>query len=171
MMPGQAIVTIGDKEWPIDVATLPWELSQGLGGITDIPPATGMLFDLGYEQTINVTTVPMLFSLDIAFLSEDLEITEINRNVEPGYLITSQIPARYFLEVNAGELESVESGALVSVDYLAVETVLPAELDLVSVIVPFAGFLVMGGLTTLLMKDMVEGLFQNELSPELIQQN
>jgi uncharacterized membrane protein (UPF0127 family) len=171
MMPGQAKVTIENKEWSMDVATLPWELSQGLGGLAEIPQATGMFFDLGYEQIINVTTVPMLFSLDIAFLSEDLIITEIYRNVEPGYLVTSQVPARYFLEVNAGELDDVDPGTSVSVEYLTVEEILPAESDIISVIVPFAGFLIMGGLTTLLMKDMVESLFQNELSPELMPQD
>ena len=77
-MAGQAIIRIGDKEWFMDVATLPWELSQGLGGITEMPPASGMLFDTGVEQTIQVTTVPMLFSLDIAFFSEDLAITELD---------------------------------------------------------------------------------------------
>ena len=65
-MAGQAIVKIENKEWLTDVATLPWELSQGLGGLVEIPPVTGMLFDMGFEQTIEVTTVPMLFPLDIA---------------------------------------------------------------------------------------------------------
>jgi uncharacterized membrane protein (UPF0127 family) len=170
-MPGQAIVTVENKQWSMDVATLSWELSQGLGNIAEIPPATGMIFDLGYEQTIEVTTVPMLFSLDIAFLSEDLVITEIYRDVEPGYLVTSQIPTRYFLEVNAGELEGVESGAAISVDYLAVENVLPAETDIVSAIVPFVGFLVMGGFSVMLMKDVVEGFIKDENSPELMPQN
>ncbi|MBN2240963.1 MAG: DUF192 domain-containing protein, partial [Dehalococcoidales bacterium] len=102
-MAGQAVVTIQDKEWLMDVATLPSELSQGLGGIPEIPAGTGMLFDMGYEQIITVTTVPMFFPLDIAFLSDDLVITEVYQNVDPGYLVTSQLPARYFIEVNAGE--------------------------------------------------------------------
>ena len=71
-MAGQVAVTIDDKPWSADLATAPWELTQGLGGIPGIPLGTGMLFDLGFEQAISVTTEPMLFPLDIAFLSESL---------------------------------------------------------------------------------------------------
>jgi len=60
-MAGQATVTIGDRVWSADLATAPWELTQGLGGISGIMTDTGMLFDLGFEQTITVTTEPMLF--------------------------------------------------------------------------------------------------------------
>ena len=98
-MPGQLKITVGDKEWLASLANTYWEQAQGLGGIAEISPGTGMLFDLGPEQTITVTTEPMLFSLDIVFFSEDMIITEIYRNVQPGYLVTSTSPARYFLEV------------------------------------------------------------------------
>jgi len=163
-MAGQAVITIGDKEWYVDVATLPWELSQGLGGLVELPSAAGMLFDMGFEQLIEVTTVPMLFPLDIAFLSEDLTVTEIYRNIQPGYLVTSQSPARYFLEVNASELDSIASGASVSVEYLVVEEMTPAASELVSSIVPFIGFLAVGAIATLTMRDMVKDLFEDEKS-------
>ncbi len=96
-----ALLTLDGKEWQVEVAVTPWELTQGLGGIPEIGPSTGMLFDLGFEQTIHVTTKPMLFPLDIAFFSDDLVVTEVYRDVQPGYLVTSALPARYFLEVNA----------------------------------------------------------------------
>jgi len=168
-MAGQAVVKIDDKEWFTDVATLPWELSQGLGGLVELPPATGMLFDMGFAQTIEVTTVPMLFLLDIAFLSEDFTITEVYRDVEPGYLVTSQSPARYFLEVNDGELAGIEPGALVSVESLVTEEITPAESDLVSTVVPFVGFLTVSAISILVMRDMVKDLIDDEKS-FLIQQ-
>jgi len=163
-MAGQAVVTIENKEWFTDVATFFWELSQGLGDLAEIPPATGMLFDMGFEQTIEVTTVPMLFPLDIAFLSEDLTVTEVYRDVEPRYIVTSQLPARYFLEVNAGELVGIDPGVLVSVESLVTEEMAPAASDLVSTVVPFVGFLAVGAITTLVMRDMVKDLFDNEKS-------
>jgi len=163
-MAGQAIVRIDDKEWFTDVATLTWELSQGLGGLVELPPATGMLFDMGFAQTIEVTTVPMLFPLDIAFLSEDLTATEIYRDVEPGYLVTSQVPARYFLEVNAGELAGIEPGASVSVESLVTEEMAPAASDLVSTVVPFVGFLTVSAISILVMRDMVKDLFDDKKS-------
>ena len=168
-MAGQALIRIADKEWFTDVATLPWELSQGLGGLVEIPPATGMLFDLGSGQTIEVTTVPMLFPLDIAFLSEDMAITEVYRNVEPGYLVTAQLPARYFLEVSAGEMEGIEPGASVSIEYLATGGIVPAESDLVSAVMPFIGFLAVGTIATVFMRDIVKDIFDDEKSRLLLQ--
>ncbi len=151
-MPGQAIVRIGDKEWFTDVATLPWELSQGLGGLAEMPPSSGMLFDMGVEQTIQVTTVPMFFPLDIAFLSEDLKITELYRDVELGYLVTSQTPARYFLEVNAGELADIEAGSKALVSLLSTENA-AATPDWTSAMFGFMGFLMMGLFMTIIIRD------------------
>lgn len=115
-MSGQATITIKNKQWSVSVAVTPSEQAQGLGELPGIPAGTGMLFDMGVSQTtIQVTTVPMLFPLDIAFLSETLVITEVYRNIQPGYLITSNLPSPYFLEVNAGELEGIDIGDQASV--------------------------------------------------------
>ncbi|MDD4987182.1 MAG: ArdC-like ssDNA-binding domain-containing protein [Dehalococcoidales bacterium] len=163
-MSGQGMLRIRDKEWLISIATTPWELEQGLGGLPELPPGAGMLFDMGFEQVIEVTTVPMLFPLDIAFISEDMTVTEVYRNIEPGYLVTSQLPARYFLEVNADELVDIEPGVSVSIEYLVAEGVVPAESDLLSAVVPFIGFLTVGAFTTLAMRYMVKDMFDNEKS-------
>ena len=55
-MAGQLTVKISDKEWLASLADAPWELVQGLGGIPEMAPGTGMLFDLGFAQAITVTT-------------------------------------------------------------------------------------------------------------------
>ncbi|MFC2014054.1 DUF192 domain-containing protein [Chloroflexota bacterium] len=144
-MAGQAVVTINDKQWAVDIAVTPWELSQGLGGLVDIQPATGMLFDLGSEQTIEVTTVPMLFPLDIVFLSEDMTTTKVYHDIEPGYIVTSQSPARYFLEVNAGEMVSIEPGDTVSLELLAMQSEL-AVTDWITPMAAFTGFVLVGAL-------------------------
>jgi len=106
----QATVTIHDMQWQVSVATTLSELTQGLGGLPSIPANTGMLFDLGYETIITVTTEPMLFPLDIVFISGSLVVVDIARNIQPGCLVTSDVPVRYFLEVNAGELSGVAIG-------------------------------------------------------------
>jgi len=111
----------------------------------------------------------MLFPLDIAFLSEDLTVTEVYRNVEPGYIVTSQLSARYFLEVNTSEMAGIEPGASVSVEYLIAEGMEPAASDLISVVVPFVGFLTVSAISILVMRDMVKGIFDDEKS-FLIQQ-
>ncbi|MDD4984672.1 MAG: DUF192 domain-containing protein [Dehalococcoidales bacterium] len=168
-MPGQATVTIRDKLWNVDVAATPWELEQGLGGLSEIPPGTGMLFDIGVEQAIQVTTVPMLFSLDIVFLSEALVVTEVYRDIQPGYLVNSTLPARYFLEVNAGETEGLENGDQVTVEILSGQEsgALP---EWVPALIAFIGTVVMGVLWINVARDLMKGLFGEPRQPELLPQ-
>ncbi len=158
-MPGQAIVIILDKQWQCAVANMPQELTGGLGGVESILPGTGMLFDLGFEQTIHVTTAPMLFPLDVVFLSEDLTIVEVYRNVEPGYLVTSTQPARYFIEVNAGELEGITLGDTASVEFLPFEEV-PVAPDWIPMMFGLAGFLVLGTITVNIARDFTGKAFE-----------
>ncbi|MDD4985064.1 MAG: DUF192 domain-containing protein [Dehalococcoidales bacterium] len=158
-MTGQAVVRIKDGEWLVSLAVTPWEMEQGLGGLPELQPGTGMLFDLGIEQTIHVTTIPMLFPLDIAFLSEELTVTEVYRNVEPGYLVTSTQPARYFIEVNAGELEGIAPGETVSVDLLPFEET-PVAPDWLSMMFSLAGFLLLGTLTVNIARDFTGNAFE-----------
>jgi uncharacterized membrane protein (UPF0127 family) len=155
-MAGQVKVTITDKEWLAGLANTPWEQVQGLGGITGIAPGTGMLFDLGYEQAITVTTEPMLFHLDIAFFSEALEVTEVYQNVAPGYHVYSTLPARYFLEVNAGELESVEAENQAVVELLALQPSSSGPPDWVFAMTGFMGFMIMAMLAASLLMDQVK---------------
>jgi uncharacterized membrane protein (UPF0127 family) len=170
-MPGQATITIGDKQWQVSVADTPWELTQGLGGIPELPAETGMLFDLGWEQTVQVTTVPMLFPLDIAFFSETLVVTEVYRNIEPGYIVISTLPARYFLEVNAGDLEGIDSGDRALIELLPLEEMAVITPDWVSTMISLMGFVVMGMLTVSVVQDLVKGMFgQPEKSPVLLPQ-
>jgi len=166
-MAGQATVKIGDREWYVDVATLTWELSQGLGGISGLPAGTGMLFDLGWEQIIEVTTVPMLFPLDIAFLSEDMKVTELYREVVPGYILTSQLSARYFLEVNAGELAEMEAGSQAEVSLLSTGNAAAAS-DLTSVLFGFMGFMMIGIFMIIIVRDLTaEAIKEPEKKPLL----
>ena len=169
-MAGQAVVRIKDKEWLVSIATATWELEQGLGGLPELPLETGMLFDLGFEQVIHVTTAPMLFSMDIAFLSEELTVTEVYRNIEPGYLVTSTQTARYFIEVNAVELEGIAPEDTVSVELLPVEE-MPVPPDWLSMMFGFAGFLILGTLTVSIARDFTKKSFEEpEEKPALLPQ-
>ena len=159
-MAGQVKVTIGDNEWLASLSSTYWELVQGLGGISEIDVGTGMLFDLGFTQDIIVTTEPMLFPLDIAFLSEDLVVTQIYRNVQPGYQVHSTIPGRYFLEVNAGELEEIDVGSQVSLEMLSIQDA-PADPDWVPAMVSFTGLTLMGFLTVGMVKNLVSELSED----------
>jgi len=110
-MPGQAIVQIGDKQWSVQVATTPAELAQGLSGVESILPYTGVLFDLGSERIVNVTTEFMLFPISIVFFGDDLKVTEVAPITWPGETdLHTMYPARFFMEVNVEELEGVQIG-------------------------------------------------------------
>jgi uncharacterized membrane protein (UPF0127 family) len=109
-MLGQGKITIQNSTWQVSLAADPVDLSTGLGNLPGLTAGTGELFDLGQLQIIQVTTVAMLFALDIAFLDGNLMVTEVYHDIQPGYLVTSQQPAHYFLEVNAGELAEVKIG-------------------------------------------------------------
>ncbi len=157
-MIGQVKVAIADKEWLASLASNYWELVQGLGGIPEIDHGTGMIFDLGFEQGITVTTEPMLFPLDIAFLNEALVVTEVYRSLQPGYLVHSTLSARYFLEVNAGELDGIDVGSQAVLDLLVLEEESMAP-GWVPVMTLFVGFALTGFLTVGLVRDIAGETF------------
>ena len=141
----QAVVTIQDKSWDVQVPTTTAEMQQGLGGFESLAAGTGMFFDMGYDCTIGVNTLEVLFNLDIAFVSDDLIVTEVLRDVTPGLNFTSSYPSRYFLEVNSGELEGVEVGDSVVVTGIAlpVSSIIGQVLPSVMTIVVLGVFMYM----------------------------
>jgi len=166
-MPGQAVVTIRDKQWQVSIADTPWELTQGLGGLVELAENTGMFFDTGYEQIIQVTTVPMLFPIDIAFLSESLAVAEVYQSVKPGFIVTPTLPARYFIEVNAGELEGVEVGDIALVELSSLAETPPVTADWTSSMISFFGFMIMGVFMVGIVKDLLKNTLEPEKKPML----
>ena len=75
-MSGQATVAIGSIQWLVSVATTPAELTQGLGGLTSIPAGRGTLRPR-QRSNVSVTTQPMLFNLDIIFISSSLQVVDV----------------------------------------------------------------------------------------------
>jgi len=108
-----ATVTIKGKTWNVDVASTVAERAAGLGGLTELAPGRGMLFDMGSNQAeIPINMDSMLFSLDIVFISESLLVQGMLWEVEPNeqnvVAIFPEVPgARYFLEMNVGELVDI----------------------------------------------------------------
>ena len=120
----QTTVTIGNTQWTVMVATTYSEVSQGLSDVSNLAPGTGMLFVLGADYPyIPIDMSRMLFPLDIIFISSDLRVTGIFRNVQPQETDVFCYGA-YFLEVNAGEAEGIELGDSVSLGALQVRPAL-----------------------------------------------
>lgn len=119
-MPGQAVITIGDKQWTVSMATTLAELSTGLSNVASIPAGTGILFDMGVDRSsISVNMSLMLFALDIIFMNSSAGVVGVLHDVQPGEDAAFQADttpgARYFLEVNAGEAEGVAVGDSVAI--------------------------------------------------------
>ncbi len=118
-MLGQATVTVNGEVWSVSVASTAADLTQGLSGVESLLPRTGMLFDLGSERTtpeINMTE--MLFNLDILFINEALVVVGKVSDLPTGgtFSFTGSGGARYFMEVNTGELVNVSIGDSVVID-------------------------------------------------------
>lgn len=135
-MPGQATVTINDKQWNVGVANTYIEVATGLSGLASIPTGTGMLFDLAGDQNhIQINMLQMLFPLDIIFINSTRGVVGVMHNVQPGetdvrFEATTTPGARCFLEINAGEAEGIEIGGSVNIQGYAQ----PAQFDIGSLI-------------------------------------
>ena len=155
-MPGQAIVRVNENEWAVSLATTYAELVWGLSGVTSIPSGTGMLFVLPTDQPVSVTTEPLLFNIDIIFISSGLEVVDVARNAAPGTIVTESTPVSYFLEVNAGEADGVESG-----DMAGITIYQPAATTLTNWIAPlvsFAGLMAVGAFMVSTTRSITEAI-------------
>ena len=151
-MPGQAIVTIKDRQWDCSVASTPAELVTGLSGVPSMPPGTGMLFVLPQEQIVAVTAEGMLFPLDVIFIGDNLLVTEAVFSLMPGDYGTTNLPCKYFLEVNASEAFGIEGGDAVSIQI----TQAPGISDWMTPVVMIAGVMMVGALMAQVGKTMLE---------------
>jgi len=154
-----AAVIINLHHWDVAVAQTDAELRQGLGGLSFIPANTGMLFDMGAEQHISMTTVPMQFSLDVIFISlSTMKVVDIVRDMTPGNDYVSQVDAQYFMEVNAGEFVNVSIGDSVEI---AGYTPIPQQESTISLIAGFAMLAGMMALAAMIIKDSIGIIKEN----------
>ena len=120
-MPGQATVTVNEVQWSVSVASTSSELIAGLSNVPSIDPQTGILFDMGSDQSsIVINTSSMLFNMDILFINSSGGVVDISRDVAPNDEVSFDsnggLGAQYFMEVNAGELSSISVGMPVIIE-------------------------------------------------------
>lgn len=114
-------------EFEVELALTAAEREQGLAGRQSLEPGAGMWFSMPASGLITVTTMEMLFPLDVIFVGGDLVVMEILRDVALGQVVASSAPALHFLEVNADVGSEIEAGDLVLVETLE-EPQLPATM-------------------------------------------
>lgn len=102
-------VTIYDGEQEVASVNVALAVTEdqrnaGLMDVHDMPFDTGMLFLFDDEQPRSFWMANTPLSLDIIFLNSQSEIVRIQANTTPysDRQVSSGVPARYVLEVNAG---------------------------------------------------------------------
>lgn len=95
--------------YEVELAVTPNERRRGLMYRRELAPRTGMLFGFGRDQIITMWMKNTLISLDMVFTDERGVVRHIARNTTPRSLdsITSRVPTRSVLEINAGEAKEI----------------------------------------------------------------
>jgi uncharacterized protein len=103
-------VRIGSAVWKVELAMKDSTRQRGMGGRTQAPEGTGMLFVFPDEQERTFHMLDCHIPLDIVFVSSDLRVVEIRTMAvesdpaHPQYLYPSRAPAQYALELAEGGL-------------------------------------------------------------------
>lgn len=120
--PHHEVVTVGTLRFDVEIADTPDAQERGLGGRSDIPAGTGMLFPFkGKPRQQEVWMAGMKVPIDVAWIRRD-KVTGV-RTLPPCRKAhqsscprwRSPGPADRLLEVRAGLLESTPIGTTVRV--------------------------------------------------------
>ena len=115
------ISTEGDTISTIDAAIADdnKERSQGLMDVRNLPSDKGMLFIFEENKPRGFWMANTPLSLDIAFVNADKQIVRIHHNAQPfsEKSLTSDKPAQYVIETNAGYMISHDIQEGMSVDF------------------------------------------------------
>ena len=108
-------VMVGGALFQVELALTMPERTQGLSGRPSLAPGTGMLFVYEHEGMYAFWMKEMKFPLDLVWIDADCSVIHITRNASPQAADQTleelptygpPEPARYVLEINAGEAES-----------------------------------------------------------------
>ena len=111
----QPLVTIGNTTWPVELAIKPEDRSQGLSGREELAEGAGMLFIFEGDQHLAFWMPDMNFPLDMVWIDSNCQVVDATLNApvpEPGQSLADlphfspSSPARFVLEINAGEFEA-----------------------------------------------------------------
>jgi len=102
-------VEINEQIFRVEIAESASERVQGLSRRETLAEDEGLLFIFPEEDLHGIWMKDMFFALDIAWISEDLEIVHIEEMVSPDTYPEAfypNVPASYVLELNESVFES-----------------------------------------------------------------
>ncbi|MAZ40685.1 hypothetical protein CL654_01010 [bacterium] len=98
-------LTIGETELFVTLADTDQKRTVGLSGRPSLPEDEGLLFVFDRPGTYSFWMKDMNFPIDIIWIDENSQITEVTHSVLPESFpetFSSQNPSKFVLEVNAG---------------------------------------------------------------------
>lgn len=98
------VLHVGDIPVRVEIARTEAERKQGLSGRKFVENLKGMLFVFPNTDYHQIWMKDMNFPIDIVWISEDLEVIDIDKGVSPDTYPRSfrpEKPVRYILETNA----------------------------------------------------------------------
>jgi hypothetical protein len=108
----EAIIVYTEKgsescRFDIELAVTPEEQARGLMFRKSMAEKEGMFFVFDRDEIRHFWMRNTLIPLDMIFIDSKLSVVDIHRNAKPldETVISSQKPARYVLEVNAGNAD------------------------------------------------------------------
>lgn len=104
LRPGVPVMHIDDIPIRVEIADSMMERTTGLSGREKLESVNGLLFVFPEADFHAIWMKDMRFPIDIIWISEDLRVVDIDRNVSPDTypeLFRPQEPAMYVLETNA----------------------------------------------------------------------
>lgn len=104
LSPGVPVMHIDDVPIRVEIADSMMERTTGLSGRESLDNVNGLLFIFPEPDHHAIWMKDMRFPIDIVWISEDLRVVDIDKNVSPDTypeLFRPQEPAKYVLETNA----------------------------------------------------------------------
>lgn len=119
---GFAVFSVGEEVIYAEIAQTPQQQSKGLSGRRSLSADRGMIFVYDEPGYYHFWMREMNFPIDIIWIDENYIIVDITENFAPQNYpgtITSKIPAKYVLEVNAfwAKTNHINVGMQTSVDF------------------------------------------------------
>jgi len=102
-LPGAAVMHIGDTPIRVEIAESNEERVAGLSGRKDLENVSGLLFIFPEPDYHAIWMKDMRFPIDIIWISEDLTVIGVEKNLRPDTYPTRfrpSSPAKYALETN-----------------------------------------------------------------------
>ena len=109
------LVHLNEKTFTVSIADTGESRRTGLSGSPPLPALYGLLFVFDRDGRHAIWMKDMLFSLDIIWINCDGVVVHIEKKVSPDTYPRAffpPVPARYVLEVSAGNSEGVTQGTM-----------------------------------------------------------